>query len=75
MSDMVQRFKEQFRSELDRYQEQDPTCAYAAGMLLILSALRRYDGPTLPMQVAAMHTALRQIGEERGWYVDKAGGA
>lgn len=45
-------------------------CSYAAGMLLILSALKVKDGPTLSTQIAIMHKALREVGEERGWGVE-----
>lgn len=66
-------FKKQFNDTITSYDEPDPKCAYAAGMLLILSALRVYDGPSLPTQIAVMHTALREVGEERGWIVAKEG--
>lgn len=63
-------FKTQFNDVIDRYHryhEPDTKCAYAAGMLLILSALKAKDGTSIPMQIAVMHAALREVGEERGW--------
>lgn len=68
---LVERFKTQINQSIDGYTDDDPKCAYGAGMLVILSALRRFDGSSLPMQIAAMHVALRQVGEERGWKVAK----
>lgn len=65
-------FKQQFNDSIDGYKETDPKCAHAAGMLLILSALKRYDGPTLATQVTVMHKALTEVGTERGWLVDKS---
>lgn len=70
--EMINRFKAQFNEQIDGYPDKDPKCAFGAGMLIIISALRRFDGPSLPLQVAAMHTALRQVGDERGWGVVKA---
>jgi hypothetical protein len=63
------RFRQQFNEIIDSQKETDPKCTFAAGMLLILSAMRRYDGPSLPMQVAEMHSVLLEIGRERGWVV------
>lgn len=71
MDDLIARFRKQFEDSFATYKEKDPTCAYAAGMLIILSALKKYDGPSLPLQITAMHMALRQVGEARGWYVDR----
>ncbi len=72
MPDLIEAFKQQFNTAIDTYNtEKDPQCAFAAGMLIILSALRRFDGPTIPMQIAAMHTALREVGQARGYIVEK----
>ncbi len=71
MDNLVAWFRKQFEDSLATYREKDSTCAYAAGMLLILSALKKYDGPSLPLQITAMHMALRQVGEARGWIVDR----
>jgi hypothetical protein len=65
------KFKQQINESIDSYNETDPKCAYAAGMLLILSALKLKDGPTIPMQITIMHKALTEVGTERGWFVDK----
>ncbi len=62
-------FKGQFNDQLDSHVEVDPKCSLAAGMLLILSALKAKDGPSMAYQVAIMHSALREIGDERGWGV------
>lgn len=62
-------FKQQFIDALDGWTEADPKCSMAAGMLLILSALRVKDGPTMAFQIAVMHSALREVGQERGYEV------
>lgn len=74
MSDALkENFRNQFRNAIDSYNESDPKCAFAAGMLLILSALKVKDGPTIAYQIAVMHSALREVGEERGWGVENNG--
>lgn len=65
-------FRRQLNEAIDRCAESDPKCAFASGMLLVLSALKMKDGPTIPMQIVIMHAALREVGEERGWVVAKA---
>lgn len=68
-------YKRQFETALANYHEQDPQCAFAAGMLLILSAMKKFDGPSLPLQVSMMHKALTDLGLSRGWGIDKNGAA
>lgn len=41
---LIAHFKKQLNECIDGYNEPDPKCAYAAGILHILSVLRRYDG-------------------------------
>lgn len=68
MSDRLkEKFKKQLHEVINSHDEKDPKCSFAAGMLLILSALKAKDGPTIPYQIAVMHAALREIGEEKGW--------
>ena len=70
---LKENFRNQFRTAIDSYAETDPKCAFAAGMLLILSALKVKDGPSMGFQVAVMHSALREVGQERGWGVESNG--
>lgn len=75
------RFKAQFVEVIDKYAASVPDrhapdvvqCAMAAGMLILLSAMKAKDGPNLGLQVVIMHAALREIGDERGWVVTKNG--
>lgn len=71
---LKEHFRKQLIAELDGWRETDPVCSYGSGMLLILSAIQRFDGQSIPMQVSAMHSVLRDIGEERGWGVTKSPG-
>lgn len=72
-------FKRQFNEAIDNYAKSVPNrnapdvieCAMAAGMLLLLSAMKMKDGPKLGIQVHIMHAALIEVGEERGWTVDR----
>lgn len=64
------KFKKQINESIDKYDEPDPKCAYAAGMLVVLSALKVKDGPTLSFQIALIHSALREVGNERGWSIE-----
>ncbi len=72
------RFKEQFNEALDAYTKNVPDhdapdlipCAMAAGMLQILSALKMFDGPSIAYQITIMHAALREVGKDRGWFVE-----
>lgn len=70
---MIAEFKRQINETLDKYEEPtgDVKCAMAAGMLVVLSALKMKDGPTIGIQIVMMHKALREVGEERGWGVSK----
>ena len=61
------KFKADLNQVIDGYEEDDPQCAFASGMLVLLSALSAKDGASLTLKVRIMHTALREIGEERGW--------
>lgn len=63
-------FKQQMSASIDAADD-DSKVAFGAGMLLILTAMMRFDGPTLSTQVRIMHSALREIGDERGWGVDR----
>lgn len=67
--ELKEEFKKQIREVIDNYAEKDPKCAFAAGMLNVLTALIVKDGPTLAYQIRVMHVALREVGEERGWRV------
>ena len=66
------RFREMLLRELDEFKSSgSPQVDFGSGMLIILSALRAKDGPSIAYQVAVLHTVLREIGEERGWGVAK----
>lgn len=69
ISKLKENFKTQLNESIDKYEETDPKCAYAAGMLVILSALIIKDGPTISTQIKIMHKALREVGDDRGWAV------
>lgn len=64
-------FKKQFIAEIDGCTETDPKVAFAGGMLVLLSAFKKFDGPSLAYQITIMHAALRELGDERGWEVSK----
>lgn len=77
LDELREHFKKQFREAIDEQGDDEKVrVAYASGALLVLSALIVRDGPSIPMQVRVMHTALREVGEERSWGVDgrKRGG-
>jgi hypothetical protein len=62
---IVKSYERQFEGAIDSYinsGEDNVACAVGAGMLLILSAFRSQDGKATPIQVACMHTALRNVG-------------
>lgn len=72
----IEGYRQQFRHAIDRHiarDEPDSGAAFAAGMLLILSAIRSQDGPGVAMEVALMHKALHDVGRERGWEVARDG--
>ena len=70
IDELKAKFKQQLNESIDNHTEVDPKCSFAAGMLLILSALKVKDGPSMGFQIAVMHSALREIGGERGWGVE-----
>lgn len=73
------KFREQINEAVDDYAKAVPDrdapdlveCAFAAGMLLILSAFKAKDGPKLGLQIQVMHAALREVGQQRGWIVHR----
>lgn len=68
-------FKKQFREAIDEQGDDEKVrVAFASGALLVLSALIVKDGASIPMQARVMHTALREVGEERAWFVGKRKG-
>lgn len=75
MSDALKvKFKQMFRETIDNHHETDPRASFASGMLVVLvvlSALKAKDGPTIAYQIAVMHAALREVGTEEGWGVAK----
>jgi len=68
-------FKTQIVQSLENNYPNDPEmqCAFAAGMLVVVSAMRAKDGPTLAMQMAVFHSALREVGNDKGWGVASNG--
>lgn len=69
-NDLKKHYYDQFIETLARYTESDPKCAMAAGMLVILSALKAKDGPNLAFHISVMHAALRDVGTDMGWGVE-----
>jgi len=77
LDELREHFKKQFREAIDEQgNDEKVQVAFASGALLVLSALIVKDGPSIPMQVRVMHTALREVGDERSWGIDsrKGGG-
>lgn len=67
--ELKEKFKNQIRGLISEHDEEDPKCSFAAGMLVVLSALKAKDGSTIPYQITVMHAALREVGKEQGWGV------
>lgn len=72
-SGLQARFRDMLIKELDGFKTSgSPQVDFGSGMLIILSALRAKDGPSIAYQVSVLHTVLREIGEERGWGVARS---
>ena len=65
------KFRNQFIKVIDGYDEPNSKCAFAAGMLVILSALKAKDGPTIAFQISIMHSVLIELGAERNWVMSR----
>lgn len=86
LDELKEKFKQQIRDAVFKYgrectaqhaesltafDETDIRCAFAAGMLIIVSAFQAKDGPTIAAQLAVMHKAIREVGEENKWVVSR----
>lgn len=75
LDELREHFKKQFRAAIDEQgDDENVRVAFASGALLVLSALIVKDGASIPMQVRVMHTALREVGDERSWGIDSRKG-
>lgn len=71
---LKEKFKEQIESVLAEFPDESSRCACGSGMLTMVSALQRKDGPSLPVQIAVMYAALVEVGDARGWSRQKRDG-
>lgn len=69
--ELKQLFKEQLADVVSKYETERERVAFSSGILLVLSALKSKDGPSIPVQIVVMHAAVREYGEEQGWEVGR----